>query len=309
MCLMMHGEEVGKFIKGFEDETGIEDFNYKGASLWWIVNNRLKEVSSEIYTDKKKSIFLKKVLQINERFKSIPKKIKKSNSYDLLFFLPKEREIIKDGVISYLRVGTTVNKVKEKKIPYSVELFDKLSKLVSKNPGNLIYNNTTKEINKTAREQANKLHLEWKLIKRRSRDGTDIARKCITYLDFWYSKEILEIIVRYYEICYKLLTENKVRCVVLDSTGHLAERTMIMVANRFNIPCLRLLHGFFPVSAVRKLDFPKNCYVCVYNKDLKKRYIESGMDKNKVFVTGPTFLDLNKIKELKERRKYEVKQS
>ncbi len=117
---------------------------------------------------------------------------------------------------------------------------------------------------------------------------------------FFWSQEFMYVAALYYEICKKIIREERIQALVLTSQSGLLEKCFLAAAQNMKIPVVQIQHGIS--SGILDTTFsPKRL---VFSDFHKRELIEAGVAASDIIVTGPiVFDDVFKYKRTSARSK------
>jgi len=284
-----------------------------------ILNEKKLSIKDKL-RDGLKIFFLTKSLYYNEKSKYWISKFNRKRSpleenRDTVMFLAHTNAILFDKFDEFEvdRVESVVKEVREDpSLQEYISIIDPLShnsllKLL-KYP-NLVYRFIDPEIQKKAKENSHNLNKKWKNL-RDNLKFDPIERGIFEYfkpaLDFYFSREVIYLIILYYEMYKKVLREQKIKLLCLYSTTKLIIKCAIASADKLKIKTLHIFHGFGMPTLNSEL--PNSVYYAVPGEKYKEKLINLKVKPENIFITGPVFMDyipqfLEKIPSKKDKKR------
>lgn len=158
---------------------------------------------------------------------------------------------------------------------------------------NLIYGYMDRNLRKDVSRKASKLHKQWTEVSAGFCYDSELESKIFTYLqptlDFVFSKEMIYLALLYYEAYKKVIREWDVKLLVVYAPSGVIARCAIAAADKENIRILHIEHGVDIYG--RYPHLPDSVYHAVGSKSHRNALISSGINPDRVFATGPVFMD------------------
>jgi len=308
-----------------------KEFLIEGHRLWWFYKMRFlrqllpiqfdnfRQMAIELISKEKqnrtidglKVFLLRKLLSINEFLKFQISKTtpgRESLVKDLLFSVHTNAVLgIEKGEVRVDRIQRVIDYINtDESLSKEIVIIDPISKVFSwklRGYPNLFYNYIDKEIKMESKRLASKLNKKWRIVRNEIRPSTkeeeEIYDLLLPALDFFYSKEMIYLVVRYYETYKKIINDKKIRGLVVYACGGVIERCAIAAAETLLVPSFHISHGLG--SSNLEWDYPSLHYWLVYSDLFKEHLIKLKAPEENVIVTGPVFLE-NYDKYKKEKK-------
>ena len=122
---------------------------------------------------------------------------------------------------------------------------------------------------------------------------------------FYFSKEFLYLLILYYELFKKILERENVKVVTITGSESLFEKGLIAAAKQLNIPVVVIQHGMGKEEFMTNPEIISPKKIAAFSNKYKKRFIELGVKKEDVVVTGSVIYD--EIKQYIGRKKKKEK--
>ncbi len=230
------------------------------------------KLSNEI-KNKIKAFFLRKFLLWNEKSKILISKFNNRESQlednkSTVMFLVHSNAILfnkkfdkksQNSEFKVDRIETLVDEVKkDKSLQEYISVVDPIShnsflKLLKYE--NLFYRYVDNKIKKKSKSVSSNLHNKWKNIRNKIFYESKIEREILSYfqasLDLFFSKEMIYIIILYYETYKKIIEKKNIKLLCIYSPAGVITRCAVAAARKLNVKCLMVPHG---------LGFPRNNY-------------------------------------------------
>jgi len=332
--------EIQKFLENFGEF--VNDIQYDGWPIWWFFKERFlgdalpaqfighEEIEERIKKGKKPDIvdeirsrakifFLRKIFYLNEKSKIWVSRFNKKeskleeNKKTVMFLIHTNAIIFKpDGSFEEDRFQSLIDEVrKDPELQEYLSIVDPLThnsflKLLKYE--NLLYNQLNPEVIKKIKGESSRLNNDWKRIREKIRYDSDNENLIWEYLrptlNFFFSKEIISILLFYYEVYKSVIKKKDIKLLTLYAVGGPIIRCAIAAADRIGIRSLHVSHG---LGAGMHLDLPNSLYHCVPGEEYKRKLVNLGIPQENIFVTGPAFMndivEYIKDKDIKRKRK------
>lgn len=317
-------KEIQKFFENFN--KSVEEIKYDSWPLWWFFRQLFitdalptqfighKEIIDKVKSGKKpnriekirnriKILLLRKLFEYSEksktqisRFNKKESKIEK-NKKTVMFLIHTNAIIFKpDGSFEEDRFQSLIDEVRnDSGLQIYLSIVDPLThnsflKLLKYE--NLIYRYITPGIIENIRRESSRLNKEWNKIKEKIIYNSKIENLIWEYnkpaLNFFFSKELIYILLFYYEAYKDVIKKKDIKLLSLYAIGGPIIRCAIAAADRMKIRSIHIFHG---LDVVEYLDLPESLYHCVPGDEYKKKMIRAGINSNNIFVTGPAFMN------------------
>jgi len=312
-------QEIITFLEELEEgksENNINAIQYNGWPVWWFFKQRFirdrllpplpthKEILNLIQNKQKPdnkltSLRMRKSIVYNEkckffisRFNKIPKK----TPDEKIMFIAHTNGVVPDKEYGFTvdRSGSVVNEIrKDPEMNEYVAVVKPMShkpslNLFNWNRGHLVYPFVDAEIRKKANKESKRLYAEW-LSFLEQHPTSPIWEQLQPALRVFFSREILYLLVLYYELYKKIIRHGNIRLVCFYSIGFLGNCAMA-AAHDSKIKSLFIYHALG--TEVVKHDYPPSVYIAVPSKMHKDfETASSNVDPERIFITGPVFMD------------------
>lgn len=307
----------------------MNDIQYEGWSIWWFFKKRfignlllsplsthqqiIKSIIKGEEFDFNKKIrnklivfTLKKFVKYNEEIKhwvsNFSRKthtVRTTQEKKRIMFLSHTNGIIPDKKYGFTvdRIGSVVKEVRED--PHLEEYISIVDPLSSNSClrllkyENLVYSYMNKEINEKSKKNSSLLHKKWNEISDQINYESYLERSIWEHfrpaLDLFFSKEMIHLIILYYETYKKIIVHEKIKLLCFYSGSDVISKCAIAAACKLGIKSLHITHGF---SIPRENpDQPTSVYYAVFGSKFKERLVQLGVNPKNIFVTGPTYMD------------------
>ena len=306
-------------IVEFLENLNLNDIKYDGWPVWWFfkwrfLSNRLlsplpthKEIMKSVRDNKPikhnpfLNLALRKFVRYNEAAKIWISRYNKNKSpqtnKNVIMLLTHTNALLPDKEYGYTvdREKTVVNEIR--KDPELEEYISSVMPLSHKptlkllNYPNPIYSYIDKEIKEKARENSSQLHKEWMELSKEltfdSESDKKLYKAFLPALNLFFSKEMIHIIILYYEAYKKIIREEKIRVICTAGGGSIHAKCAIAACKGQETKVLEIAHGLGAYAL--KIDQPDNFYIAVVSQ--KHKETVRGISPDNIFVTGPTFMD------------------
>tara|TARA_Y100000310_G_scaffold345402_1_gene464557 strand:+ start:65789 stop:67351 length:1563 start_codon:yes stop_codon:yes gene_type:complete len=121
-------------------------------------------------------------------------------------------------------------------------------------------------------------------------EGVDLSSYLYPAISFFMSKEFLFTIVVYYEIFKRIIKDKNIKVVFITGQNGIFERCLAAAAWHEKMPCMLVPHGF-AIGNTPSQDILENIHVPVFNSTTAAQFIEAGVSKDQIKVTGPSCYD------------------
>jgi hypothetical protein len=323
---------IGGKLDGRIDEKNITHIQYNNIPLWWFYQIRFmrdalpkqfdnfeKILSMEnanklrlvLHIEQKKAQakILAKGLAINEALKRRAAKDPETRTADVVFLAHSTALEIQDNTPVIDRINRVYELAqKDKDCTTELLVIDPISKRASQQSRelpNFFHSYIDKKTVEDAEAHAKKLNKQWKDFKKKLFKKLQGKEKHFLAffepaLDFFFSKEMIQVTITYYETFKKILKQKKAKALIIYSPAGVLDRCAIKAADDYGIPTIRLTHGL-GISAT-PWTYPKTFHVLANNAIEKTRYEKLGAPKNNIHITGPVFIDgVHKSKKKKRK--------
>ena len=342
----MQEEEIkSRIIKFLEelperefDGKRVKDIRYDGWPIWWFFKQRFLgnhlisplashgEIIESILDNKKPgfrqnlknkiAVFtLRNFMGYNEKTKLWISRLNKKRIIEKtdkkkIMFMAHSNSILLDAGHGYTvdRVKTAIKEVRDDpELEEYISIIDPLShrsslKLLEYE--NLVYGYVDKEIKEKAGKESSLLHKEWKDISKNLKGN--IAEQFRPALDTFFSREVIYLIILYYEAYKKIIKQEKIRLTCFYAGGGVLSKCAIAASHKSGIKSLVVSHGL----GISKLnpDQPDSVYYAIIGSKYRDNLIRIGVNPENIYVTGPAFMDeivgyVGKGKKIKGRRR------
>lgn len=320
-------KEIQLFLEQFPEykidgRTIKERLAYSDISLWWFFQRRfmrdampsqfdnmgdiIKQLSDNQFPSllqrtksSMKTFLSRKMLKYNEMLKLFLvkhayKKPIQTNKPNVLFPVYTNALIFEKDGIKVDRIQLLIDEVKKQGMNPVIRILSPFSHKLSKkslNFGEFFYSYADKNLMSVAHASAKKIFNEWTAIRSRLPLKSHLEKLMYSLfspaLDFFFSKEMIELAVLHYELSKKVLQQEKINAVVLNGPANIMERCLIAAADSLGIPSITVPHGIGFTNT--KWDLPKSHYFFVPGELQKKRFAIFGANPKNLFVIGATF--------------------
>jgi len=215
-------------------------------------------------------------------------------------FLTYPNHLMRDGQLC--RIQGVVDELQKDKIlepfPFFVNQLSSFTHL----PQNFanIYQYCDKEVIVKARTLSRKLATEWKQFGPSFTpvplhgifpfQGIDLWNYFSPVFSLFMSDEFLFIACMYYEACKKMIEKENVTIAFISGQTGLFERSIAAASKTLGIPCILIPHGFM-MGNLPSRDVLDNMYLPVFNRTTASVFLNSGVSKKNIRVTGPATYD------------------
>ena len=320
---MIEKNTINDFIRSFNervigDKTVGEIINYKGHPIWWFVgigftydtlpnlfdnrNTILTKIKNRKKpASKRKTKKLLRKLRWNERLKNLYLKFTGwrfvISEESVIFISPttflknKNEDYILDK-FNDIQNALSANGIKtdiistdplSKKFSFKIEDYPNVTNTFKK----------TKKIKKAAKELA----INYKKVKKQlqlSAQDKIIFNMMEAAFDFYFSKEIIGIILTHYEYYRQIMSKYKTKLFVIEEASDIRTRALIAAGKDSNTPVLHIYHGLG--NETDKLAYSPNLVKSIPGRYACGPLSEMGFKKEQIYLTGPTFMDeINKV--------------
>lgn len=195
------------------------------------------------------------------------------------------------------RIESIVRKIREnKEMQEYISVVDPLSRnslLGLLKYENLIYGYMDSNIQKNAWSAAFKIHEKWVKIKKDIIYESDIQNRIYDYLkpslDLIFSQEMAYVLILYYEVYKKIISEKDIRLLIVYSPTGLIVLSAIATADKKGIKTLHIEHGLAGQVAYEYIV--DSLYRATDTEDNRRMLIKHGNPPDKIFVTGSVVID------------------
>lgn len=325
------GNRIYKFIDDLPEYTAggmsINDIKYDGIPIWWFFKAKFREgklplqlpehrkIVSDIAINKKitilesvknqlKAYLFAKFIRYNEELKIFISRFNKKQSKmvagkgNIMFLVHTNAILFDKSKVGFAvdRFESVVNKIREdNELQEYISIVDPMSHNSFFNLlryENLIYRYMDRDIRKIASRHASRLQNEWKNIKGSMHYDSNLEFRIYEYIkpamDFVFSKDMIYLVILYYEAYKRVIRENKINLLLIYADSGIITRCAIKAADASNVNILHMSHGAgFGVSP----DLSDILYHAVIGEDYRREYIKQGIAEDRIFVTGPLFMD------------------
>ncbi len=159
-----------------------------------------------------------------------------------------------------------------------------------------LYQYCDEEIMRKAVRQADVLAKRWLELDKNSLDlamsleGINLRPYLSPVLSLFMSREFLSIALMYYETCKKIIKKENAAITFISGQNGMFERCMAAASKTQGIPCILLPHGF-AIGNLPARDVLDNMYIAVFSKTTASLFIDSGVPKQQIRITGPAMYD------------------
>ena len=305
----------------------VNDIKYDGWPIWWFIkdnflkNNLLPKLSKQeeiiiAIRDKEElnllhklkndlnRFFIKKALYYNEKSKFWisqfnHKKSPLGNAKDTVMFLAHTNAILFKNSNEDFEVDRIESVIKEVRKDLELQEYISIIEPLSHNAGlkllkypDLFYKFINKEIQEKVKESSKILNKKWMNLRDKLEFDSEIETKifehCKPAIDFYFSKEVIYVIVLYYETYKEIIREKRIKLLSLYSYNNLIIRCAIAAADRSGIKSLHIHHGHGIPERI--IEFPK-IFHAMPGEKYKERLLRLGINPKNIFITGPVFMD------------------
>lgn len=325
------GNRIYKFIDGLPEYTAggmsINDIKYDGIPIWWFFKAKFREgklplqlpehrkIVSDIAINKKitilesvknqlKAYLFAKFIRYNEELKIFISRFNKKQSKmvagkgNIMFLVHTNAILFDKSKVGFAvdRFESVVNKIREdNELQEYISVVDPMSHNSFFNLlryENLIYRYMDRDIRKIASGHASRLHNEWKNIKCSMHYDSNLEFRIYEYIkpamDFVFSKDMIYLVILYYEAYKRVIRENKINLLLIYADSGIITRCAIKAADASNVDILHISHG---TGVGVSPDLSDILYHAVIGEDYRREYIKQGIAEDRIFVTGPLFMD------------------
>ncbi len=158
---------------------------------------------------------------------------------------------------------------------------------------NLIYGHMDSNLRKNANRDASELHKQWVKIKNKISYESEIDKKIyanfLPTLNLIFSKEMLYLVILYYEAYKKVISERNTKLLVVYAPTGFIILCAIAAADKRNIKTLHIEHG---LAGHGTYDYViDSLYRATDTGDNRNMLIKYGNSPDKIFVTGSVVID------------------
>jgi len=312
-------QEIITFLEKLDEdksENGINAIKYNNWPVWWFFKQRFlrdrllpplsthREILDAVQNKRKPtgrlaSLRMRKFISYNEkvkfllsRFNRIPEK----TPDEKIMFIAHTNGVVPDKEYGFTvdRSGSVVNEIRrDPGMKEYVAVVKPMSHkpsldLFSWNRGHLVYPFVDAEITRKANKESKRLHAECSNFLKQH-PTSPIWEQLQPAFRVFFSREILYLLVLYYELYKKIIHHGNIRLVCFYSIGFLGNCAMA-AAHDSKIKSLFIYHALG--TEVVKHEYPPSFYIAVPSKMHREFEIESSnVDPKKIFITGPVFMD------------------
>lgn len=313
--------EINSFLENFG--ASVKEIKYDGWPIWWFFKERFnrnsllhplpshrqvvasvqkgRELGLKEKIKNKLTVFaLKKFIEYNEKSKYWISKFnqkkpssKTNKEKKRIMFLALTNAMLPDKKYEFTvdRVESALKEVREDS--QLEEYLSVMSPLSHKNwssllnyPG-LLYPYIDKEIRKKAKKNSTLLHKKWEEISEIPYDS--VGEQFKPALNFFFSREMIYLIILYYETYKKIIQQEKIDLLCHSSGLGVISRCAMAAAHKSGIKSLHIRHG--AGAPFRRSDEIASTYHAVKGPKYKERYVSVGINPENIFVTGSVFMD------------------
>tara|TARA_Y100000034_G_scaffold103139_1_gene128460 strand:+ start:800 stop:2572 length:1773 start_codon:yes stop_codon:yes gene_type:complete len=281
--MFSNNEKFLKFKKGWEtvefENVNFNSFKLDNYSLWWFFKRMYEYKMFPSYVEnssfKMKSSL--KLISLNEKFK---------------IFLRNNKEVEKSSVLFF----TYAQHLKNGKLLRVNNLYDELAKDEQVNFDLLSTISNKFWMNKDSVYD----YLDKDLIQKVKHISQDILSKINLFLDksgfkivpeikFFLSKEFIFMLVLYYYLFKKIITQSEVKSIVITADSHFIERSILAACDNLSVNSYVIQHGFGDGFTHLNGQFLKNNSFFVFGDYFKEILVDKGYDN--VHSVGPIVND------------------
>lgn len=268
------------------------------------IENDAKKGKLPSWTNRLELLVLRKGLIFNEwlklRFSGAGRKRSdKINPADVLFLAYTNQIFERDGRPDFLGFGGVIKNLEKLKIKPLVLICDPISKnslFKLKKFENVLYSFIDPEIIKESRAMSKKLARKWKNVNKKTLftyQSRDYWKFLSNEMNFLFSKEILETIIKYYLAFKKIIKQHDVKLIYLTSIIGIYESALFGAACKLNKKIVYSPHGYgsYAVPLYLSEKFYKNFIFAASGEEEKKKLLKLGIKEENIFITGSPFFD------------------
>lgn len=170
-----------------------------------------------------------------------------------------------------------------------------------------IYDYYDEEISKKAEDISRELFDKWKNLsietkkKLIRKENVELWPYLKYAFEVYFSKEFLYLLILYHEIMKKIVRKGNIHTFIMTASNSLAERCVIAIAKRENIPSYYIQHGTGEGVLPLKILSTK---AVVFSEVYKNCLIAQGSHAEDLIVTGPLIFD--ELSEYSRKRNMEI---
>ncbi len=110
-------------------------------------------------------------------------------------------------------------------------------------------------------------------------------------------EDFINEITQYEDVLKKLFQHKKVKSIFVPNDLGFFENLSIQICKQISIPSFIFLHGL--PAIYNQIDNHRSDYLIVWGEKIKENYVKSGMNANKIFVSGHPYYKQQKLTQLK----------
>jgi hypothetical protein len=300
-----------------------EVFQVDGIPLWYFLEpltkapqipkpfRSLEDIEKDIKEDKTPSSLddlklsiLRKSLDINEKLKLWISGVKKeklggSNVADILFIAYTNQIFEKNDRSEFLGFGGVINDLEKRDVKPLVLICDPLSKnslFKLKKFDNLLYGHLDSEIIKESKRISRELVKKWEKVDKKSLftyQGKNYWKFFKNEMNFLFSREILDTLVKYYLTFKKIIEKCDVKLIYLTDIIGIYESALFGATYKLDKKILYSPHGYggYAVPLYLRKEFYRKILFAASGNEEKGKLLKLGIKKENIFVTGSPFFD------------------
>jgi hypothetical protein len=303
-AFQIDGVPVWHYLKTFMNSSFIP----KPFKSQWEVKQEMEKNWPPSSLDRLKfrlsAFIVRKGLITNEKIKSLISKpdkegLNKIGKRDVLLIADTDQVSVKDGKLEFLELGNLLSSLKEQKIktfvlmgdPFSKNSFFKLNRYSP-----LVYGFITPEIIKASKKISRDLNKKWKSLDEKTkielfkRNGVSYWKFFENNMDFLFSREVLFILTKYYLTFKEIVEKHGIKVAYLTSFTNFYDLGVLGAVHKLGRRVVYSSHGYTR-GFTRRWELMKNVHFAAGGEEHRRDLMTQGVDKERVVVTGYSFLD------------------
>jgi hypothetical protein len=258
-------------------------------------------------------LILRKGLAFNEKLKvwlssGKRKTSRESDVADILFLAYTNQIFEKNGQPEFLGFGDVINDLKKRDVGPLVLICDPITRnslFRLKKFENLLYSHIDSEIIKESKKISQELAKKWKKVDKKSlltHHGKNYWKFLESEMNFLFSREILETIIKYYLTFKKMIKKYDVKLIYLTDIIGIYESALFGAACKLDKKILYSPHGYggYAVPLYLREEFYRKLIFAASGDEERKKLLRLGIKRGDIFVTGSPFFD--KIVEYRSKK-------